>query len=47
MEYIDILKNCGYYDVVNEFFVFVLRVNNVKKIISIVLWYLVLIDNNV
>lgn len=27
-EYIDTLKNCGYHDVVNEFFVFVLRVNN-------------------
>lgn len=29
MEYIDIMNNCGYYDVVNEFFVFVLRVINV------------------
>lgn len=45
-EYIDTMKNCGYHDVVNEFFVFVLRVNNAKKIISIASRHLESTDNN-
>lgn len=40
------VKNCGYRDVVNEFFVFVLRVNNAKKIISIASRHLESTDNN-
>lgn len=45
-EYIDTMRNCGYHDVVNEFFVFVLRVNNAKKIISIASRHLESTDNN-
>lgn len=45
-EYIDTMKNCGNHDVVNEFFVFLLRVNNAKKIISIASRHLESTDNN-
>lgn len=45
-EYTDTMKNFGYHDVANEFFVFVLRVNNAEKIISIASRHLESTDNN-